>query len=508
MNFPRASGVLLHPTSVPSEFGIGDFGQNAYDFADFLVNAKQFYWQVLPLGPTGFGDSPYQCFSVFAGNTLLISPQRLLDENLLSQDDLDLTPDFHVDNVDFGKVIAFKDELLDRAYQNVRSGINDELVDSFNIFCQNFSWWLDDYAFFRAIKKSRDQKPWYDWESSLRLREPNALEEARETLCREIDAQKFYQFLFFRQWFSLKSYCNKRGIKVIGDIPIFVALDSADVWAHSEQFKLEEDSSPSVVAGVPPDYFSKTGQLWGNPIYDWEKMRDDGFLWWKHRISSNLQLFDVLRIDHFRGFSAAWEVPGGDETAENGQWISVPGEELFSALKHDFGDLPIFAEDLGDITPEVRDLKNAFRFPGMKVLQFAFGGDANSLDLPHNYERNCVVYTGTHDNDTTIGWFKSRRDKKSSAVKKHSNKELQFCLDYVNSNGQEINWDFIRAALASVAHTAIIPLQDLIGLGNKARMNLPATKSGNWQWRFKKNELNKRISKNLRKLTEIYGRDN
>ena len=504
MQFPRASGVLLHPTSLPGEFGVGDFGRSSYDFADCLLEAKQTYWQVLPLGSTGFGDSPYQCFSAFAGNTLLISPQKLLDEKLVNSEGLDSNSSFSNKKVNYGEVIKWKDALLKRVYEKFFTDKNTELAQQFDGFCKSSTMWLDDYALFRAIKESQEQKPWYQWERPLRLREENAMQRASDSLYKEIEAQKFYQFLFFKQWFDLKNYCNKNGIKIIGDVPIFVALDSADVWRNREQFKLNENGSPTVVAGVPPDYFSKTGQLWGNPIYNWERMQADGFGWWKSRIAANLQLFDVLRVDHFRGFSATWEVPGSDKTAENGSWVTVPGYELFSVLKHEFGDLPVFAEDLGDITQEVRELKNVFGFPGMKILVFAFGGDSNSQDLPHNYERNCVVYTGTHDNDTVLGWFKSQGKKKEGKVQPH--KELQFCLDYLNSKGKEINWDFIRAALASVADTAIIPLQDLLGLDNKARMNLPATRSGNWQWRFNGGDLDKAFFEKLRHMTELYGR--
>lgn len=503
MHLPRASGVLLHPTSLPNGHGIGDFGQSAYDFVDFLVKAKQTYWQVLPLGPTGFGDSPYQCFSAFAGNTLLISPEGLLNENLITSRDLESRPTFRNDKVDYGGALKWKNTLLKKAYKRLYSGVNKDFLDDFKIFCKDFSSWLDDYALFRAIKVSQDQKPWCQWEKKLRLKDRGAVALARKALSEEIEAQKFYQFLFFRQWFSLKNYCHQNNVKIIGDVPIFVALDSSDVWAQKDQFKLNDDGSPRVVAGVPPDYFSKKGQLWGNPVYDWERMSDDNFRWWKDRIGASLSLFDVLRIDHFRGFVSTWEVPGEDETAEKGNWVNAMGYELFSSLSQEFEELPIFVEDLGDITQEVRELKSAFGFPGIKILQFAFGGDTNSAYLPHNYETNCFVYTGTHDNDTTIGWYKSRTRNEADSK---SIKELQFCMEYLNSDGENINWDFIRAAFASVADTTIIPFQDLLGLDNTARMNIPATTSGNWRWRFRKNDLGGEVCRKLRKLTELYSR--
>lgn len=506
MTFPRASGILLHPTSLPSPYGIGDLGQTAYDFIDFLVKAKQTYWQVLPLGPTGYGDSPYQCFSAFAGNTNLISPEALVEQELLTQEEIGDKPDFPEGRVDFGAVIEWKNALFKKAYERFRLTANVDLRGSFESFTQIVSFWLDDYALFRAIKKSQGQKSWQEWDVPLKLREESAILQAHEDLLEEVQAQKFYQFLFFRQWTRLKSYANGKGIKIIGDVPIFISLDSADVWCNPQEFKLNEDGSPKVVAGVPPDYFSKTGQLWGNPIYNWDAMREDGFKWWVSRVKFTLKTVDILRIDHFRGFAASWEVPGGDETAENGRWVNVPGKELFVTLRKTLGKLPILAEDLGVITPDVEELRDGFGFPGMRILQFAFGGDPKNHDLPHNYIKNCVVYTGTHDNDTIAGWFNSQVGEGSTRDSAEISREHNFCLTYLDSDGTEINWDFIRACLASVANTAIVPMQDLLGLGNEARMNLPASNSGNWNWQCKNNDLSDEIAERLGKLTEIYGR--
>ncbi len=506
MDFPRAAGILLHPTSLPSSYGIGDLGDEAFEFVDFLVKSKQTYWQVLPLGQTGYGDSPYQCFSAFAGNIYLISPAKLLEDGFLSDEDLRNAPEFSEGKVDFGKMIEFKLPLLKRAFENFRRSDNGEITDLFRLFCQFNAFWLEDYALFRAIKFSQNQKSWQEWEEDLKLRKPEALEKVRKELDDEVFAQKFYQFAFFKQWDALKIYANEAGVKIVGDVPIFVALDSCDVWCNPSQFKLNEDGSPEVVAGVPPDYFSKTGQLWGNPIYNWDNMRRDGFAWWISRVKFTLKTVDIVRVDHFRGFAASWEVPGGDETAERGQWVNVPGMELFQALKHAIGDLPFWAEDLGVITPDVEELRDSFAFPGMRILQFAFGGDAKNHDLPHNYIQNSVAFTGTHDNDTTQGWFNSEAGKGSGRDAEQIEKERKFCLDYLNTDSAEIHWDFVRAVWASVANTAIAPMQDLLGLGNDARMNLPASISGNWSWQCKHGDFSDEIAEKLKSLTELYGR--
>ncbi|HVF50573.1 MAG TPA: 4-alpha-glucanotransferase [Pyrinomonadaceae bacterium] len=507
MSFPRTSGILLHPTSLPGRFGSGDLGEEAYAFADFLAASGQSLWQVLPLGPTGYGDSPYACFSAFAGNTLLVSPQRLVAEGLLSDDDLRDAPSFSEDRVEFGRALEFKNKLLRTAFENFKRTTDVSLRGSFETFTQHAAAWLDDYALFRAIKDARGGTSWNKWEVELVRREPHALAAAREELHDMVEAQKFYQYLFFKQWSALKAYCNERQIKIVGDIPIFVAHDSADVWTHPSLFKLDDMGNPRVVAGVPPDYFSATGQYWGNPLYEWDRMREEGFRWWIERVSTTLHQVDILRIDHFRGFAACWEIPGGDKTAERGRWVNAPGRELFTAIKNALGEPPIIAEDLGVITPDVEALRDDFGFPGMRILQFAFGGDPRNVDLPHNYVRNVVVYTGTHDNDTTVGWFKSAAGAGSTRSAEQITRERRFCLDYLDSDGEEIHWDFIRAVLASVANTAIVPLQDVLGLGNEARMNLPNSTSGNWDWRYRDGALTAEIRERLKRLTTLYGRE-
>jgi 4-alpha-glucanotransferase len=507
VSFPRSSGILLHPTSLPGRFGIGDLGTSAYRFVDFLAASNQSLWQVLPLGPTGYGDSPYQCFSAFAGNTLLISPEALVGDGLLTAEELEDAPSFTEEKVDFGEAIKFKNALLKGVFNRFKQSADANLRSSFEHFSHQSSSWLDDYALYRALKDAQGGKAWNEWEPKLARRDAAALAHARGSLRDEVDAQKFYQFLFFKQWAALKAYCHEHNVKLVGDIPIFVARDSADVWMNPEEFKLDEAGNPLVVAGVPPDYFSATGQLWGNPIYNWERMLQDSFRWWIERVRATLRIFDIVRIDHFRGFAASWEIPGGDRTAERGRWVNVPGRELFAAIRQALGDLPIIAEDLGVITPDVEALRDDFGLPGMRILQFAFGGDTKNADLPHNYIKNSVVYTGTHDNDTTVGWFTSVAGAGSTRNTEQIERERSFCLDYLGSDGDEIHWDFIRAILASVADTAIIPLQDLLGLGKDARMNLPNSTSGNWAWRYKAGALTNEIGERLKRLTQIYGRE-
>jgi 4-alpha-glucanotransferase len=506
MNFPRASGVLLHPTSLPASYGIGDLGPEAHRFVDFLFVSGQTLWQVLPLGPTGYGDSPYACYSAFAGNTLLISPERLIAEGLLAPSDLPASPEQSVDRINFGEVYKVKEEILRRAYDRYKKTTDTNLRSAFETFAQRSSNWLDDYAFFRALKDAHNGVAWNEWEPALVRRNPDALDRAREELHEQIEAHMFYQFLFFSQWFVLKRYANQRGIKIVGDLPIFVAHDSADVWTNPEQFKLEKNGTPIVVAGVPPDYFSSTGQLWGNPLYDWERMQADGFRWWIERVRATLTVVDVVRVDHFRGFAACWEIPGGDKTAERGQWVEAPGRELFLSIRKALGQLPIIAEDLGVITPDVVALRDEFSFPGMRILQFGFGGDSTNIDLPHNYERNVVAYTGTHDNDTTVGWFHSVAGEGSTRTAVQIDAERTFCSNYLNTDGKKIQWDFIRAVWASVANTAIVPLQDLLGLGTEARMNLPNSTVGNWSWRFRSEALTDEIGSRLKELTKLYAR--
>ena len=506
MKFPRASGILLHPTSLPSNYGIGDLGAEAYKFVDFLVKAKQTYWQVLPLGPTGYGDSPYQCFSAFAGNANMISPELLVEDGFLTDEEINDKPDFPIGRVDFGTLYDWKNQILALAYERFRTTTSVDLRGKFETFCQQESAWLDDYALFRAVKKSQGQKLWLEWEEPLKLRYDDALHYAKENLREDIQSQKFQQWLFFRQWLDVKHYANENGIKIVGDVPIFISLDSSDVWCNPQEFKLNSDGSPKVVAGVPPDYFSATGQLWGNPIYNWDNMRRDGFKWWIDRVKATLKQVDIVRVDHFRGFAAAWEVPGGDTTAVNGQWVNVPGKELFETLKHAIGDLPFWAEDLGVITPDVEELRDGFGFPGMRILQFAFGGDTKNHDLPHNYINNSVAYTGTHDNDTTVGWFNSGVGAGSTRDDLQIRREHNFCLNYLNSDGTEIHWDFVRAVWASVANSALVPMQDLLGLGNDARINLPGSTEGNWYWQCKHGDFSDEIAERLKELTEIYGR--
>ena len=506
MTFPRASGILLHPTSLPGRFGIGDLGDEAYRFADFLVASGQSLWQVLPLGPTGYGDSPYACYSAFAGNTLLISPERLFEEGLLAKSDLDEISSLPTEHVDFERVHQSRDIILDKSFTRYQLTTDTELRSAFETFAEQNASWLNDYALFRALKSAHGGKAWHEWERPLGGREPAALARAREELHDQIEAHKFFQFLFFRQWFALKAYCNERDVKLIGDVPIFVAQDSADVWTNPDQFKLDQDGRPLVVAGVPPDYFSATGQFWGNPLYNWERMLADGFRWWIERVRATLQTVDIARIDHFRGFAACWEIPGGDQTAERGRWVEAPGRELFTAIRKALGEIPIIAEDLGVITPDVEKLRDDFGFPGMRILQFAFSSDTKNVDLPHSYHGNVVVYTGTHDNDTTVGWFNSVAGAGSTRTEAQISSERNFCMEYLNTDGQEIHWDFIRAVLASVANTAIVPLQDLFGLGTEARMNLPNSTKGNWTWRFQGAALTEAHTDRLRQLTDIYGR--
>ncbi|MGZ5483879.1 MAG: 4-alpha-glucanotransferase [Pyrinomonadaceae bacterium] len=495
MNFPRVSGILLHPTSLPGRFGVGDLGDESYRFADFLVASGQGLWQVLPLGPTDEGGSPYSSYSGFAGNTLLISPEKLVEDGLLEKSDLVDVALRETERVDFDQTRKTKNAFLRRAFERFQANDNT-LRESFASFDQENASWLNDYALFQALKKANDGAGWIEWERLAR-REPEALSRARIELRDEIDAQKFFQYLFFKQWHALKAVCNQRGIRIIGDVPIFVAHDSADVWTNREQFKLDEHGRPTVVAGVPPDYFSDTGQFWGNPLYNWDRMREDGFAWWIERLRASFQLFDLVRLDHFRGFAACWEIPAGETTAQNGEWVETPGRELFTAVGNAVGDVAIIAEDLGVITPDIVELRKEFGFPGMRVLQFAFSGKEDNVNLPENFDRDVVAYTGTHDNDTTVGWFNQLSELNTTDAQK----TREFCLNYLQSEGREINWDFIRAVLASVAGTTIIPLQDVLGLGSEARMNTPNTTSGNWRWRFAGGSFTAEHAARLKRLT-------
>ncbi len=495
MRFPRSSGVLLHPTSLPGRFGIGDLGPEAYSFVDFLDGTGQSIWQVLPLGPTGYGDSPYQCFSAFAGNPLLLSLDALVEQGHLSPSDLQHVPDFPTDQVDYGPVIQYKAGLLRAAFESFQRRSDSEEKSEFVTFCLGKQAWLDDFALFMALKDRHEGALWSSWERDIACREPKAVAYWSQALADEVERHKYLQYQFYKQWGKLRQYADARDIRIFGDIPIFVAHDSADLWSHPELFYLDEAGHPTVVAGVPPDYFSETGQLWGNPHYRWDRMAEAGYWWWIERFRASFELVDIVRVDHFRGFEAYWEVPATEETAVNGRWVKGPGADLFLAVQNALGKLPIVAEDLGVITPEVERLRDRFEFPGMRILQFAFAGDANDPFLPHNYIRNCVVYTGTHDNDTTTGWFRTAPEKERKAV-----------LAYFGTDGDDISWDFIRWLFASVADTAIVPLQELLGLGPEARMNYPSRLGGNWNWRFLPDALTPEIRKRLRSLTEIYGR--
>ena len=488
MRFPRAAGILLHPTSLPGANGIGEFGPEAFRFLDLLSAAGITLWQVLPLGPTGYGNSPYQCFSSFAGNPLLIhagSPGG----------------DFPARDVDYPSVIAHKRPQLRQA--------TGALVpdDAYHAFVSKQNWWLEDYALFMALKDAHGGVAWPDWDAGAALRKPAALEKWRHKLSGDVEHYRREQFLFFTQFRSLKHACTERGIRLMGDIPIYVAHDSADVWANPSLFQLDSHGRLRSQAGVPPDYFSATGQLWGNPIYDWDAMRARGYDWWIRRLKSGFELFDLVRIDHFRGFEAFWEVPAGESTAINGNWVAGPGADLFEAITAALGPMPIVAENLGVITPAVEALREQFGYPGMSILQFAFGADAQAGTFqPHSYTHHLVVYTGTHDNDTTVGWWESTGEGDSTRSPEDVAREKAFALRYLAADGREMHWTLIRAALASVADTAIVPLQDILGLGSEARMNLPGRESGNWVFRFSWDQITPEIVGRFRELVETYGR--
>ena len=508
MKFPRRAGVLLHPTSLPSPAGIGDLGTGAYRFIDFLKQSRNKLWQVLPLNPTGYGDSPFQCFSASAGNPLLISLERLIEQGVLSQADLELHPSFPSDRVDYEAASHFKVPILTKAAQTfLKRAEGNERLD-FERFCQTNANWLDDFALFMVCKNAHDGVRWTEWASDIAAREPRALQTWTVRFAAEIAVVKYWQFEFFQQWQALRSYAHKHGIRIIGDIPIYVAHDSADVWANRELFCLEPQGNPLKVAGVPPDYFSATGQLWGNPIFNWKLLKSTGYKWWVERFRAAFGLYDIVRIDHFRGFEAYWEVPAKESTALNGRWIKGPGAELFSTLQQELGELPIIAENLGVITLEVEQIRQQFGFPGMAILQFAFGNDPQGPSFrPHNYVRNLVAYTGTHDNDTTLGWWNSEGTMDSIRTSDDVLKEHVFARTYLGYADEEpINWAMIRTVLASIADTAIIPLQDVLGLGAEARMNLPGTARGNWRWRFPTGALSSELAKRLRELNEAYDR--
>lgn len=494
----RYSGILLHPSSLPNRFGIGDFGQSAYEFINFLASSKQRLWQILPLGPTSYGDSPYQCLSAFAGNPYFIDLDRLKAEGYLSEEDLSDVPDFPKDKVDYGWIFQWKPQKLRKAYQNFLRGVGDEEGYLYEQFCNRQHYWLEDYAIYSAIKESYGGRPWNQWEEGLRKRDPKILEEWCNENEDDIRYHRFVQFQVDKHWNSVKSYAHEKGVQIVGDIPIFVAYDSADVWANQHLFELDEEGAPTVVAGTPPDYFSETGQLWGNPLYNWAKNAEDGYQWWKQRFQRELEKTDIIRIDHFRGFAEYWEVPAQDETAANGRWIEGPRHHFFRTLREQMGELPLIAEDLGFITPMVGELRTTHQFPGMKILQFAFFEGNDNPFLPHAYEKDFVVYTGTHDNNTTRGCYKldlSEEDRKR--IERYVGKPI---------TEENVTAEMTRLAWASTAAFAIIPLQDLLNLDEKGRLNTPGKAAGNWCWRFNMNDLNDDRRDWLIELTETYQR--
>ena len=486
----RAAGVLLHPTSLPGCYGVGDLGDELIVFLDWAASAGMRVWQVLPLNPPGYGYSPYGCLSSFAGNPMLISPQRLLQEGLITSETVSETPQFPDERVDFDRVVAWRSRLLHEAWR--RFDANPEF-DAF-VEADEQRDWLDDFALFMALKERAGGAPWWTWDRRLAQRNAKAIERARAELADEVLFHKFVQFLFFRQWANVRDGARARGIRIMGDVPIYVANDSADVWGNRKLFQLADDGQPSVVAGVPPDYFSATGQRWGNPLYRWERMAETDFRWWVARVRTSLRLADVVRLDHFRGFAAYWEIPANEATAVHGKWMPGPGLALFNALRDALGSLPLVAEDLGFITPEVHELRRAIGVPGMKILQFGFG-QPDSPHLPHRFEPETVVYTGTHDNDTARGWFESAPEH-----------ERELARMYLGDDCHDVAWALIRTAFTSVAQTAIVPAQDILGLGSEGRMNRPGAERDNWSWRLRPGALTQGHAERLRQLAEITGR--
>ena len=486
----RKSGILLHPTSLYGKEGIGTLGDSLYEFINFLSKSKQKLWQIFPLGPTGYGDSPYQCFSAFAGNPYLIDLETLAKEGYLSFEDINIDFGDDVEKINYGLIYERKLPILKKAYINFKED------DDFTKFEKENSYWLEDFAQFSAFKEYFGGISWLEWPKEYKNRDSKALETLNSKLENEIKYFKFLQYIFFKQWKNVKAYANSKGIEIIGDIPIFVSMDSADAWSNNEIFQFDKDRNPVKVAGVPPDYFSATGQLWGNPLFDWDKLKETGYKWWIDRVKANLSLYDIIRIDHFRGFESYWSINYGEETAINGKWEKGPGMNLFNAIRESLGDLNIIAEDLGTLTDDVVKLKNDTGFPGMRILQFAFSQDPENEYLPHNYDNNTVVYTGTHDNDTTNSWFSNLNDIEKQEVREY--------INVYDDNG--IVYGLIRVALSSVADIAIIPMQDYLNLGGFARINTPGLAAGNWQWRLKNDGLSDELAKTISHLTEIYGR--
>jgi 4-alpha-glucanotransferase len=495
----RGSGVLLHITSLFSEYGIGDLGPSAYRFVDFLSDAQQAYWQILPLNPTSreYDNSPYHSISAFAFNTLLISPDGMIRDGFLKKTDIPAMPEFPSGRVDFDAVFRFKERIFSRAFERFRKE-KAEHID-YDGFCSNNAWWLEDFALFSSLHRHYNGRIWSSWPDEVKYRKAPALDAMQQSLKNEIDKEKFLQYLFFKQWQALRRYAEKKGISLIGDIPIYVNYQSADVWTYPALFRLDDNLLPLVVAGVPPDYFSKTGQLWNNPLYCWQEHEKEGFSWWMQRVGHTLTLFDYTRIDHFRGFVAYWEVAAGEKNAINGKWVAAPGEKLLSIMKSRFADLPLIAEDLGIITPEVTELIDRFGLPGMRVLLFAFTDDpSTSPHAPHNLKRNCILYTGTHDNTTTRGWLESEA----------APEERLRLFTYLGREipAEQLPAELIRLAMMSVADTVIFPVQDILSLGGKSRMNRPGTDEGNWQWQMEKDQIGPSVTRNLAELTRIFGR--
>lgn len=541
MKFARASGILLHPTSLAGGHGVGDLGEQARRFVDFVQAGGHKLWQVLPLNPTGYGDSPFQCFSASAGNPLLINLELLVEKGVLSAAELKDAPEFKdasttsdastrkrasttnapmnegaglkdgaafpADRVDYHRAIEYKMPRLKRAAQNFLNTAEAGERRRFEGFCQANGKWLDDFALFMACKEAHGMAGWTKWAADIAGREPRAVQRWSEKLGPEMAAIKYWQFEFSSQWQEVRGYARERGIRIIGDVPIYVAHDSADVWTNRELFCLDERGEPTKVAGVPPDYFSATGQLWGNPIYDWARLEQTGYRWWIERFRAALRLYDIVRIDHFRGFEAYFEIEAGEATAVHGRWVKGPGAKLFAALQAELGEMPIIAENLGVITPEVEAIRKQFGLPGMAILQFGFGNDPQAPTFrPHNYERNLVAYTGTHDNDTTMGWWMSQGADDSVRTPEEVVKEHGFARAYLGAEEEGMHWAMMRAVLASVADTAMIPMQDVLGLGSGARMNLPGTSSGNWKWRMVEGALAPELAERLREMNAVYDR--
>jgi 4-alpha-glucanotransferase len=490
----RKSGILCHPTSMPGAHGIGDLGEGPRRYVDFLVDAGQTLWQVLPLGPTGYGDSPYQPFSAFAGNPLLVDLTELVQEGLLDRADLCEAEALPADRVDYGRVIDLKARALRATYANLMHDAHP-LRQELDVYIAEQAHWLDDYALFMALKERFAWKPWVEWEPDIALRRDDAVARWRMELADTLGFHRFAQFLFARQWARVRAYANAASVAIIGDMPIFVGHDSADVWSHRDLFRLDGRGYPTVVAGVPPDYFSATGQLWGNPLYRWDVMRERDYAWWLARLRNALSQVDMVRLDHFRGFAGYWEVPADEETAINGRWVRGPGAHFFEVVRRALGTLPIIAEDLGLISVDVHALRRALSLRGMRVLQFGFGGDASNLNLPHNWERNLVAYTGTHDNDTSLGWYRAADERARHQAR-----------IYTGTDGSDIHWTLIRLTMNSVADMAIFPLQDVLGLGSEARMNRPGQPHGNWTWRYAPDALRPELAAVLRTMAEASGR--